>query len=643
MADHLDIYVRIAADAARYAQGMQGATRETKRFADHARSELANVKRELASLGLQIGGVALAMKGLSAAGGMQSAMLDVEGNIKKVTSTAGELEKQLKAVRDTAIDVSKSMPFSAKEVVDIQNSLLKAGVAPDVLVEKNGKHGAAYAAAGLASLTGVEPGQVGDVLARIGSQFRFKDTDYAPAADTLMRGEAASPGNLQEIMYSLRQFGSNAKSMGVDIKSATAAAAALTPLGGEAGTAMNRFLEDSIGKTKQQQKALKALGLGHVEHGKFKSDFFENGKYIGLERATKLVREHLNAIKDDALKIKLATKAWGEEGARAALIFANADDDHSYAGMLKQMEEAVGIEERMRIKMSGFQMSAKAAAGTIESTLATAFDPFLGKLTQAANGINDLAGDTGKWLQDNPDARSNIAWGGVGVAGLAIAGPLLYRLLKSGKGAKGMAGAIGADAIELGKGVAVGKTLQAAAGVTPVYVVNMPSTGPVPSMVPGSSGGDGSSVIGNVAGGVVGGAATRASLKAGMAMAAGLPLSEFVALGASAIATAGVGIAAAGAAGYGVGTMAYNSLEGTMAGDGLVDKVGGSIAKVLAYFGNENAQQAVAITEKLKNTDLGGTMKIVVETAPGTNANVDAKPASPRLRYQVGNTMQGHN
>ena len=129
--------------------------------------------------------------------------------------------------------------------------------------------------------------------------------------------------------------------------------------------------------------------------------------------------------------------------------------------------------------------------------------------------------------------------------------------------------------------------------------------------------------------------------KSGCGTGHGLPLKEFLGLGAAAWGTAAAGVGVAGAAGYGVGTLAYKSLEGTMAGDGLVDKVGGGIARILALFGNENAKQALAINEKLKNTELGGTMKIVVETSAGASATVTAAPTNPRLRYQVGQTMQG--
>ncbi|MTD32412.1 phage tail tape measure protein [Paludibacterium denitrificans] len=655
MAENLDIYVRIAADAARYAQGLQGASRETKRFADHARSELGNLKRELAQLGLQLGAVGFAAHGIKAASDFQAAMLDVEGNIKTTTMSTKELNAQLKEVRETAIDVHRAMPYSTKEVVGIQNTLLKAGVDLDSV---KGAKGAAWSVAGLAAISETSPETTADLMARIGSQYALKGNQYGSAANELMKAEAASPGNLQEIMYTIKQFGSNAHLLGISVKDSAAMAAMATPLGMEAGTAINRFLEDSIGKTKQQQKALHTLGLGHLSKGKFQSDFFKDGKFIGIDKTLEMVRSHVGAIAkglsvkdivradgttvpmedvakgldkkkhgDQAKALRLATKAWGEEGARFALLNAMSDKGHNFAGVRQQMETSLDIAARMEIKMRGFGQAANAAKGTLEATTAMAFDPFLSKLTRGAKLVNDLAGNAGKWLDTHPEQRSTVAWTGAGVGLAALIGPALWGMVKGMRKGKltpvGALTGIGGEAMELGKGVAMGKTLQAAAGVTPVYVVNMPGTG----IGGASASGALDAATGAAAAGAAGKLASKA--KVGYAMARGLSLAEFV--GAAGLGTSTALVAGAGAAGYGAGTLAYKAMEGTKAGDFLVDKIGGGIAKVLSLFGNEDAKKAVAITEHQKNvtqslieqvkrTDLGGTLQIQVATAPGTDA-----------------------
>jgi TP901 family phage tail tape measure protein len=411
--------------------------------------------------------------GVKAAADMQEAMLAVEGNISKSTMAAADLASQLKEVRNTAVQVSKVAPFSAKEVVEIQNSLLKAGVDPAAIT---GKRGAAWAASGLATLSGTDPGNVGDLLARIGTQYNFKGQDYAPAADTLMRAEAASPGKLEEVMYSLKQFGATAKLLGVSFKDSATMAAAMAPLGLESGTAINRFILDSSGLTKHQRESMLKLGLARMHDGKFENRLYENGKYVGLDKQVSLMRQQFGGMKDDQVKVKLAHDIWGQEGMRAALMTGTGDD--LFGNMKREMEQALSIEQRMEIRMRGFNMATKAADGTIQSMLATAFDPLLDKLTAAKNLMNDLADASIKIMQDNPKTTAGVA-GGAALGLAALSGYGVVQLLKGGfAGSKVIKGLLGA-----GAGIAQGKAIEAATGVTPVFVTNMPGGG-----LPGAAG-----------------------------------------------------------------------------------------------------------------------------------------------------------
>jgi TP901 family phage tail tape measure protein len=401
--------------------------------------------------------------GIKAAADLQEAMLSVEGNIGKATMKAADLAAQLKAVRDTAVDVSKAAPFSAKEVVEIQNALLKAGVDPAAVT---GKRGAAWAASGLATLSGSDPANVGDMLARIGSQYNFKSNDYGGAADTLMRAEAASPGKLEEIMYSLKQFGATAKLLNVSFKDSATMAAAMAPLGLESGTAINRFILDSSGLTKHQRESMLKLGLAKMHDGKFENLLYQGGKYIGLDSQISMMRKQFAGVGSDQTKVKLAHDIWGQEGMRAALMAGTGDD--LFGNMKKEMEEALGIEERMEIRMRGFNMASKAAGGTVQSTLATAFDPLLDKLTKGVNLINDLAASIGKLMADHPGATSAVA--GTAAAGLAaLTGYGMFSMAKGGlQGVGVLRGMLGMD------GGKAAKALQAAGGQH-VFVTNWPA------------------------------------------------------------------------------------------------------------------------------------------------------------------------
>ncbi len=133
-----------------------------------------------------------------------------------------------------------------------------------------------------------------------------------------------------------------------------------------------------------------------------------------------------------------------------------------------------------------------------------------------------------------------------------------------------------------------GKPLEEVAGVTPVFVVNMPNNA-VPGFQPGFN------APGSLSGKGTLSHTTISKAKASAGLIGGTKLSKLGYLGAGAVGTAGVAATAAGAAGYGVGTLGYNyALKGT----DLSDDIGRAIAKSLAFFGNENAQAALDAEER---------------------------------------------
>lgn len=172
------------------------------------------------------------LTGIKAAGSMEEAMLKVETNLASGAANAAALKRQLGEVRATAIEVSKAAPFSAEEVVNIENALLKAGVALDNI---SGKGGAAWAATALATLSDEAPDLIGESLARIGSMFNLEGSQYGDMADWLSRVDEASSTNIPELIQGLRMAGATAKGLGIPAKDAVTALGALAPLGGAGG------------------------------------------------------------------------------------------------------------------------------------------------------------------------------------------------------------------------------------------------------------------------------------------------------------------------------------------------------------------------------------------------------------------------
>lgn len=92
----------------------------------------------------------------------------------------------------------------------------------------------------------------------------------------------------------------------------------------------------------------------------------------------------------------------------------------------------------------------------------------------------------------------------------------------------------------------------------------------------------------------------------------------------------------AGAGGYVAGSEIYDrTLKGTDAGD----YIGESIARVLAFFGNEEAQKAIAINEANKSQVVTQTNHITLNTLPGQNEEDIANRVKDKLMDAQGRAL----
>lgn len=96
----------------------------------------------------------------------------------------------------------------------------------------------------------------------------------------------------------------------------------------------------------------------------------------------------------------------------------------------------------------------------------------------------------------------------------------------------------------------------------------------------------------------------------------------------------------AGAAGYGVGSVINKGIEGTAVHNGI----GRVVAKTLAFFGNQEAADAVraegALEKVFKRAEVKGEVTVRITTAPGVGADAAVMFSNPRipLRADVGRT-----
>lgn len=562
-------------------------SRDVNGFADKASQKADQMKKHFNDAWLEIGKGAIAMQyGLSKMDGivkpaadLEEAMLAVRSNLGSNTMAAKDLNDQLKKVAETSDLIATKTRLSKVDAANLQNELFKGGLAQQDIV---GDKGAGVATATLATLGGMDAGTAATSVVNIGSMFGLAKEQYAELADNLVRVDDAAATSVPKLVYGLQQAGFSAKALGENSKSTAIALAMLSPLGEMAGTSLNRMLENTTGKTPKARKHMIELGLATMKAGKFDNKFYDHGKFIGIAKALDLIKTKLNAVKGDGARLKIAEQIFGEEGGRAAL--AAMLTGQSYEVIKKGMESSYSSAQKLEIMMGGMNAQTDRFKNSWSGLSAEIFDPLTKKVTallaSMADGFNNLT----KIAKDSPATKNALSIG----AGVAGAGLLTYILAKFGGGAKSMFKGLSGTAA----GVAEGKALQAAAGVTPVFVVNMPGGG---ISAGSAAGGLAETALGAGAGSAAGGILGKLFAMAKMPLGA-LAMTGSASGAATGLGMIGGGVLAAGAAGYGAGTLIN---KGFIEGTALGDKIGESVAKVLAAFGNKEAQQAVNINLSL--------------------------------------------
>lgn len=613
MSNDLDLYVRIAADTARYNAGLGAANRTTGDFVERTKSQLSKLKDAFGSLEGQL------------------AALGVSLSMAMAIRDAALLDKSMGLLKN-------SVGASKAEIAGMRQEMYANQQATGVLVDEQKRAADALAAGGMsidkirATLTPMsevmavaktDADQLAKALSVTGTHFGFDLSNAKVVTDVLdkmYQAGKAGFAELENLPDIFARVGTNAKAANLSFEETLATIETLSKF--EAQPERLATLVDStlrvFTNAKYMKDASKATGV----------QFFDSK---GMRRNALDVLHDIEAryrkLQTDAQRSQFVAKAFGQSDQTTVTGLMNLLSSGSLASLHRILGDIKSAPGAVKADLPDSLNNAVTAATRLKGVMSEAADEFTKPLRDT------FANMTSFLLDSREKGGMGMTGKEIGISALTIGGLMaafpLARVLAGGKGGKADAigGAIGGVA-NLAGGLATGKVLQETAGVTPVYVVNMPGDG--------------------MAGGAVDAAATAAAagaatslgskLKTGVAMALGMPKGELLKL----IATGPTAqLAAAGAAGYGIGTGIYKVAEGTPVGDALIDKVGGGIAKVLAFFGNENAAQAVAITEKLQQTEIKGTVSVTVQTAPGVQASVTSQPANRNTTLPVGRTMDG--
>lgn len=557
MSNDLNLALRLSADATRLVSGLAKGEGGVKKFGNAVKSELdafgrfaGSVEGKLAQLGLGVSAVAA---------GMQSAQLDKD--LKQLQLTAGATADEAERLRRELLGAQIATGQSTNELQGGVDALIAGGLS---MAE------ATATVAPMADTLAVAKTNA-DALAKAmgvaGKQFDIDLSNTEEARlllDKMVVAGRAGNAELENLPDIFARVGSSAKSSNLSLDQTLALVETLSLV--EPSAERLATLTDStlrvFTNANYMKSASKATGVKFFDAEGSRRDALE---VIGE------IKAKYDEMGTDAQRFKFINAAFGKtdlDTQRGLKTLLDGDSlgkldevfaDISNAGgtIARDLPEAIGnaVDQTNRLK----------------GTLREAADGF-------AKPVNDTLSGLIKWGLDSKengglglDGKDILLGGAAGAAGLF--GAARY----GGKAVSGLLGKLGGTAA----GVATGKALEEAAGVQPVFVVNMPdSLGGMPGAA---------ETLADTAGDLLT-PKTFSKLKTTLGLLASTSLSALPAFGAGAMATAAAGVAGAGAAGYGVGTLINDYL---IDGTALGDKIGEAVAYAISPF-SESARSAIA-------------------------------------------------
>lgn len=479
---------------------------------------------------------------VSLAGDLQAELIGTKAELSGAGKSAATLAKEMRQVKRTAFEVQAWAPFDMSQVVALEKGLIKAGASVE---EVTAKGGAAAASAALAVYEGMDPLSTGQALIGIGTPFKVAASEYMSLADDISRAASASTTGAQEIAETAKYAAGPMANLGRSTREMFAMSAVMAQVGisgSMAGTSLKAFFNQA------------------AEHKEFRD---ASGNLLPTVEIIELLRKNLAGL-GDAQKTTALNEIFSERGTPVALALLNKGKG-SYEEILKAMEEALSLQDKLKASMAGFQMQLASLRGTSSSVIADLFQPALKPLTAIVASMNQFVTLIGTASQESEGlgkAVSGISLGGVVTGGAitAAAGSaaLIYgrRVLKGVGGFKGLLRGAGG----VMPGIAAGKAVEAATGVTPVFVTNWPPGFSAGAAAAGLAGGGKPGMIKNLLGKIPRGSTHLLGAGKGLSW-----LTKGLTVAAAGAGTTAAAVGAAGLAGYGIGT-AINKAMGDPAG-----------------------------------------------------------------------------
>lgn len=448
------LIVQIMADASRYTRGLGQAASATGRFGASARAELSRLKSFATSLHGQLAGLGIGV-GLAK---MSKDTAVFERDMRQLQVNIGATREEMEAWRKEAFENQKRYGTLVSDQKELADSLQAAGLDLDAV------RAAAEPVSKTLAVAKTNADALGKAMGVAREQFGVDITSKAATEELLDKMVVAGRlGNaeLENLPDIFARVGGRAKEANFTLDQTLALTEALSksePQADRLATLVDSTLR-IFTNAKYMRDATDATGV----------NFFDSKgarrNPIDVIKDMKIAYDRLTT---DAQRNNFLDKAFGKT------------DMDTQRGLKKALEDGtLGVIDQ-------FYKELQNASGTINKDLKTAMDNAVTQATRlkgalqesVENGLARPLGDAFSGVVKKlMDSKEEGGWGLTGdqmLAGGAAAGVGAYAL---GRFGGGLLGKFGRGITGTASGVAAGKALEQAAGVQPVYVVNMAEGG----------------------------------------------------------------------------------------------------------------------------------------------------------------------
>ncbi len=541
----MTLAMRLMLDAQRWQAGLTRAGGGMKGFVQRSRSEIRSLRSDLTGITGQLAGLGVSFGAISSL--MNSARMDK--GLTQIRQTAGMTRAEVQRLRSELFQMARQTGSSVDQLQQGFGQLVAGGLEFDQALPTLEAINKAMA------VTSAEATDLASALQSAQTHFGFDLSQPGVALTLLDKMTAAGrlgTVELQDLSGAFASAAVEAKRAGLTFDQTLAMFEGLAPGTSKerVGTLVSSTLRLFNNET-YRRNAQRATGVSFYnsdESARNPLEVFED------------IKREYDKLQTDRQRDSFFNRAFGQADLDTQKGISQGLNDGKIGQMVRMTRDIEASAGGINHDLSEAISNGVDAAGRLKAVMGEAGDRFAQPINRAVVGVIDKLTGTGE---------GQLGLGGGQIAGLAVAGGLSALLAKrmGARGIDSFLNRFGGTA----RGVVQGKALEAAAGVTQVFVVNASEIG------------------------------------GGIAAAAGMPGAGGRRAGALDKLAGGT---VAGVLGWEAGSMIYdNAIQGTQTGNGL----GLYLSRMMAPFDAETQQtlNAEGTNVPAWRSALGGAMPLI--------------------------------